>query len=189
MLSYMTYLLQPYPDDMKKLQPATKNRLRTAYYSHLQSVNFDINKLLDLVTFSCEDYVFSSTSSFASCTRDFSSHHYSIGGKCFTSHGSFNGEGKAINLDLRTKPSRTKKIDVSVASEDSTFYSNMFIYVTDEQMNPQAIAYKDLTPLRINGYSIVLVEKQTVDRTKQNRAIEVPECIDDPAYKHEDCVR
>jgi len=185
----MTYLLQPYPDNMKKMTAEKRDQLRTEYYHHLNSVNNDLHKLLDLITFTCEDYVISTQSSYASCTRDFPTYHYSIGGKCFASHGPFSGHGKAINLDFRSKTSRINKIDLNIASDDAAFYSNMFVHVYDETMNMYALAYKELTPLKINGYTIVLVEKQTIERTNQHRAIEDYQCNNDPAYRHEDCVR
>ena len=56
LLSYMTYVLQPFEDYLAKLPEELNNLLKAEYYQRLARVNYDLPKLFDLVTNVCEDY-------------------------------------------------------------------------------------------------------------------------------------
>ena len=61
LLSYMTYVLQPYDDYMEKLPVDMRDLLKTEYYQQLAGVDNHLPKLFDLITNTCGDY-FSKTS-------------------------------------------------------------------------------------------------------------------------------
>ena len=52
----MTYVLQPFEDSMEQLPRDLQNSLKIEFYQQLAKVNYDLPKLFDLVTNTCDNY-------------------------------------------------------------------------------------------------------------------------------------
>ena len=182
-VSYMTYLLQPFADNMKHVSEDNKKSLQREYDRLLSSVGNDIYKLLNLMTKNCSDYL-----KFGTCNDTFQKPHYGIGGKCFpTKVSRFTGVG-GCELFFFDSARRTKKINFNIASEIADEYNNIMIYIYDETKNIHLLNYDDLTPLRNQTYNMAKVKKMKYVRSKQARLIDWQTCRQSN-YKHEDCVR
>ena len=185
-MSYITYLTAP--GDGIVDQPKIKlTPLRKEYEQHLSSVDNNITRLLDLVTLDLENYLVSKVQR-NKFMKTFKSHYYSLGGKCFPSHGQLS-DFLEFSLTMRVELNRSRHLLQDIASWDAYTYSNIKVHIMERENSYFGIKYSDLISLKHNSAIDISLFKETYDHTNMHRIFEEPFCNDSLGYWRRECVR
>ena len=185
-MSYITYLTAP--GDGIVDQPKIKlTPLRNEYERHLSSVDNNITRLLDLVTLDLENYLVSKVQR-NKFMKTFKSHYYSLGGKCFPSHGQLS-DFLEFSLTMRVELNRSRHLLQDIASWDAYTYSNIKVHIMERENSYFGIKYSDLISLKHNSAIDISLFKETYDHTNMHRIFEEPFCNDSLGYWRRECVR
>ena len=185
-MSYITYLTAP--GDGIVDQPKIKlTPLRKEYEQHLSSVDSNSTRLLDLVTLDLENYLVSKVQR-NKFMKTFKSHYYSLGGKCFPSHGQLS-DFLQFSLTMRVELNRSRHLLQDIASWDAYTYSNIKVHIMERENSYFGIKYSDLISLKHNSAIDISLFKETYDHTNMHRIFEEPFCNDSLGYWRSECVR
>ena len=185
-MSYITYLTAP--GDGIVDQPKIKlTPLRNEYERHLSSVDNNITRLLDLVTLDLENYLVSEVQR-SKFMKTFKSHYYSLGGKCFPSHGQLS-DFLQFSLTMRVELNRSRHLLQDIASWDAYTYSNIKVHIMERENSYFGIKYSDLISLKHNSAIDISLFKETYDHTNMHRIFEEPFCNASLGYWRSECVR
>ena len=163
------------------------NHLQNEYERHLSSVDHNITRLLDLVTLDLENYI-SFEEHRNRFMKTFKSHYYSLGGKCFPSHGQLS-DFLEFFLDMRIELNRSRHLLKEVVSWEAYHYSSIKIHIMEREDSFYGIKYNDLISLKHNSAIDISLFKETIDQTNMHRIFEEPFCNNSLSYWRSECVR
>ena len=173
---------------MEDLTISQQNHLHDEYERHLSSVDYNITHLLDMVTLDLEDYATFKEEDADKFRKIFKTHYYSLGGKCFPSHGQLS-DFQEVNLDMNIELNRSRHLLKEVASWDANHYSNLKLHILEREDSFYGFKYSDMITLKPNSETDVSLFKETKDQTNMHRLYEEPFCNNNPDYWHSNCVR
>ena len=163
------------------------NNLRYEYERHLSRVDNNITHLLDMVTLDLEEYI-AFEEERNKFFNTFKPHYYSLGGKCFPSHGQLS-DFLEFSLEMRVEVNRSRHLLKDIASWDAYHYSNIKLHIMESEDSFYAVKYSDLITLKHNSAIDTSLFKEMLDITNMHRVFEESFCNDSPGYWRSNCVR